>query len=299
MKAIFQPRRLVLLGILCSAIAGSLLAEDSASESSDTKEKVIETILEEMTMKHGYTLAPKQAVCFVSPPFCPAREKLVEAINTPRRGARGLAAKSMTFFWRENRLVRYVSSSGGLNLSDLLNFTKKVDRTEIEGDEALVDRLRFEGDWVSREDASDEDTVYEIMTALQVDLQLQIQIEVQQVEREVYVARGEFDFKQSEGRDTQKNDVIYLPCESPSPQFAVAGETGQRKSFLNRLGGLIKHQVVDETHSTDERRFSWKYRPADAKDHDLLESVNIQTGLTLSKEARKVRRFIVSKRTDE
>jgi hypothetical protein len=160
--------------------------------------------------------------------------------------------------------------------------------------------IRIPGDWIVRAGASKEHLLRAFEQVVQEYTNQPIRFEKQQVEIDTIVARGKFRFKPL--TDTFNHRCIHVYSDKLDPDERGGGGSGSLDRFLTqRLAEIqLKQYVLNVTDSSDYVRVKWrchlssylgKIAPGpqrDAKLDQLLDNLAKQTGLTFTKELRKV-----------
>ena len=160
------------------------------------------------------------------------------------------------------------------------------------------------GDWIVRQGASKTDHLKALETILADELKKPIHFTPREVEREVIVAKGRYQFHPLGGLPTSAPSTS-ARSRSPSDDGGGGG-SGSLSEMLDWLGNRVSRLVIDETESPNER-VQWRDHLARsmneiASDTEsgrdllkrLLENVSKQTSLTLRQERRKVTVWLIS-----
>jgi uncharacterized protein (TIGR03435 family) len=273
-------------------------------------------IAAELAEKHGYGLKEGDVIRRVAPPFPELRMTYYRVGNPSQWQAIPRGPSSMTFGWSDNRLqnagMSFGASDDGDSLRHVIESALGIKSHELQGPKELLD-TNVPGDWVIRKGANDELIVKQLQEILREDLKLPVKIGFENVEREVYVARGDYNLTPLPGRKAQgqmfytdrseTTDNVEIFAEELVPNSGSGGGTGDFTEFLQWLGDWINTKVVDETGKHPERSISWGlhgHMPATdsqiKKDHEaqlVLKNITKQTSLKFTKEKRPVRVLVV------
>lgn len=189
-------------------------------------------------------------------------------------------------------------SKGGMPIRDVLMMLNAVSPQYIEGDQGLLNR-KIPGDWVFDPKAPADEIVAAMQPVLQKEWGVPVKLTFREVERDVYVARGRWDFKpiSADFPDVQIYGT-FLDKDSGS-----GGATGNFDKFLRAAGSWIGMPIVNEATEPPKKRFSWSYHmpspftdQQQAESHDpesVTANLASQTGLEFVKERRQTRVLFV------
>jgi beta-lactamase regulating signal transducer with metallopeptidase domain len=276
-------------------------------------------ILAELAAKHGYALANGQAIRRVSPPFPKLRMTYYRIAHPSQSESMRAGPEVMTFRWNNGELQgggMTFGAGGGFSLSEVVDAVIGIKPPEIEGPKNLLAK-KIPGDWVIRTRQPDEVVVEQLEKILREEWWLPVRLEFRRVEREVYVARGDYRFTPMPGRpdeekvyytdNTERTDPVDIFGGELVPNSGNGGGTGDFAEFLQWLSRWIDARVVDEVNQRPHRHISWTlhgHSPGTddmrKKDHDaelVLQNIAKQTNLRFSIEKRPVR--VLSVRLDE
>jgi RNA polymerase sigma factor (sigma-70 family) len=172
-------------------------------------------------------------------------------------------------------------------------------------------------DFILRSDAPREKLIPALDKELKDKLNAKFQVELKDMEREVWVASGKLDFKPREWRKAGEVDVysdeaavdkeVTYPRALPKHLPGIFSDRGGLKLFLRQLARSLETWVIwGEGDPPAKPVFSWVAHwqedktPAERRVHrdpaKVLPNVAEQTGLTFTKEKRKVPVLVVSER---
>lgn len=171
---------------------------------------------------------------------------------------------------------------------------------EFEGDPILLEQ-RVPGDWIKREGATREELLGAFETILNEKLNLKIRFVPNEVERDVFICSGTFDFHPLGGE--YGNNKIHLFTEKPDPADNIqgGGGSGDLDNFLNYVGRLGRNRIINADKTVVEdlvwRQHSSTRSGRLKKDpaffEMLLKNVGKQTSLRFKKERRKEKIWLV------
>ena len=154
------------------------------------------------------------------------------------------------------------------------------------------------------------------LTAILNDqLSLRVKLEFREVERRVYVAKGEYHLTALPGQkatekvirtdDTITTDQIEVFGKQMVLNSGAGGGTGHFREFLDWVGDWIETPIVSEVKDPPASELSWQLHARSPstpqmhdEDHDpelVLSHLTDQTGLTFSKELRPVKILFVER----
>jgi hypothetical protein len=277
------------------------------------------SILAAMAKDHGYRLEPGQDLCRVAPPFPPIRMEYYRTGHPSQSEAIKDGPSAMVFRLRDGKLRNWGMTFGdsadpGYNLTGVLDALLDIKSQEIDGPRELRD-TRLAGDWVIREGAEQEAVVKQLQEILQNEFSIPVKLGFREVEREVYVARGEYELTPLPGQEgkgkliltdeTVTTDEIQIFGTELVPNGGAGGGTGEFEEFLGWLGRWIGKPIVSEVDLKPTNQVSWHLHERSPsteqtrdEDHDailVLGNITLQTGLTFTLEKRPVRILFVER----
>ena len=165
--------------------------------------------------------------------------------------------------------------------------------------------MRIPGDWIARKGTTKEQLLRAFEKIIQDYTGRAIRFEQHQIERNVIVARGEFQFKPLSG--AYDDYVIHVFSDKLDPDERGGGGSGTLDKFLRYLGDIpLNEQVINETTGSEDIivYYGWHYSGYLRKLTDetekmeklemLLGNLSRQTGLTFSKQRRIVEKWFIS-----
>lgn len=171
---------------------------------------------------------------------------------------------------------------------------------EFEADPVLLEQ-RIPGDWIKREGAAREELLEAFEKILNERLSLRIRFVPDEVERDVFICKGTFDFHPLGGE--YGNNQIHLFVDKPDPADNIqgGGGSGDLDNFLNYVGRLGKQRIINAD-KTVVKDLAWRQHSSTRsgrlkKDlalfEMLLKNVSRQTSLRFEKERQKERIWLV------
>jgi len=245
-----------------------------------------------------YRLPAADALKRVPPPFIPEREAYFNEIDPGRAMFDVNSPSIVTYTW--NGQAEFSSwRLGQPTLQAVVGQCCGLPRYRLEL--PLKDRLRpVPGDWVIRPDSSTEKRMEALGQVLRTQLGWKVTFEQRQVEREVYVARGRFQYtplpKQPDADDQQAGmpSLVHLYVESLSGERGAA--IGDVHGLLTAAGELMETEVVDES-TPGKETVTWRNHagamvPPESRDK-LMDNIGKQTRLTFNRERWMVSRWFL------
>ncbi len=297
---IAMPGRFTL--VLCSAMTvgwvsplwGQLVTPDSTPPPPITlaEQKVLGGFYEAYRLKTG-----EMAKHFI-PPFHPGRSIYYRHNRPPWLIRKGKKEPDSYFYrWRANELESVSGAVWGVGtLRDLIPILPGLDfhPCEIEGDEELL-KMPIGGDWILRDGVPDEQLVVAMGEILREQLKMPVKISVQELDREVLLAEGDFRFApigHSKGIEIYAQAIV---------KEGNGGGSGDLDGFLRTVSRFIHQRVISNVQHPPENKLHWRNNlPVSAamarEDIDaILKHVTEQTGLTFSPGVRRVRVLMVER----
>jgi beta-lactamase regulating signal transducer with metallopeptidase domain len=259
-------------------------AINEREKDSGSDDKSEERALEEF--KSRYVLAEGEVCKHIPRPFLPGRLIYYRQSDPTQADAIPSGPDAMHLRWQDGELLPWGLAFGEQNLLRILEDVAVIYRQEVEGDEALV-KSKIQGDWIVRKGAPKKDILSGLETILNKECGLHVKLRLRDVERQVIVASGEFDFHPFEGRS------VYLYDDKPENN-GHGGGGGDIESFVRSLGWFVHRRVLSDVKDPPDG-FAWLYcgdRPQkNVKKLDVehvLKHVTAQTGLSFKEESRSV-----------
>lgn len=253
-----------------------------------------------------YRLDEGESLRYIAEPYIPERDDFffyqfsrwgrfwVPTRKMPR------IPESAELIWDEKeKQVEGGMRAGRKDLRDLLWELGFYER-EFEGDPVLLGQL-IPGDWIKREGAGREELLRAFEKILNEELNLRVRFVPDEVERDMFICSGTFDFHPLGGE--YGNNQIHLFTEKPDPADNIqgGGGSGDLDSFLNYVGRLGKQRIINADKAVVEDLI-WRQHSSTtsvrlknelALFEMLLESVSRQTSLRFEKERQKERIWLV------
>lgn len=249
-------------------------------------------------LRRMYILADGEALRRLGPPYPLSRKYLMRMLS-PSSAAERRGTTSAVINWKDGQLgdLRYFYAGFAPQLEHLLLQFLNQPPADIDIPDDVLG-VELPGDYLVRPGATRDDLAAALSTIASQELGRSIRLQFQDLEREVYVARG-----------TLTLDGSKLGKYSDLPLIAVnggdyAGDHGQIIGFgnlaklLNELSEYIDVKILDETTASD-RELAWSKRwydrdstPADQRfrldPQTVLDLVSQQTGVTFERQTRTV-----------
>ncbi|MBW7989640.1 MAG: redoxin domain-containing protein [Planctomycetes bacterium] len=213
-----------------------------------------------------YRLDPKQVIKRISPPFIPERRDYYLNEHSQQASHVSRSPDRFTFHW-DGKLKNW--GLGFINTPDIdstLRSVLRMNTFEYEGPEELLS-LKLPGDWVVRDEASQEVKLKALEQLLADELGRSIQFEKRIVEQEVILAAGRFKFHPVSG--ARKQDVVHLYVDELST--SGGGTAHSVAELLHKIGNRANIYVVDRTEPSEENNIPY-YIHRSSRDLRRMES---------------------------
>lgn len=290
--------------------------EASGDEASDQGSALLRTLerngaplLKSLSRDHGYGLAKGQSVKRVAPPFPEERMEWYQVANPGQAENIPRGPDSMLFHCEDHKLKGWGMTFGQQTLLGILNNVANVYPQDIVG---LADgrNLEVDGDWIIDPTAPVDERLEQLESVLNNELSLGIDLRFEEIEREVYVASGEYKFEPLPGQPTvdetqlvdriQRSDPIQVFGAELNTDGHGGGGCGDIDEFFEWVGRWVDGQLVNEVQVGPKNQLCWRlHEPSGAMSlgelkpaHDpklVLPNITKQTGIEFAMEKRKVR----------
>jgi hypothetical protein len=228
-----------------------------------------------------YSLPPGQFLGFGPPPYIPERAFALDQADPQHN----FDHKQGVVLFEWNGVDAFFSRwmLAKPTLDTILRFVIMMPRYRFQLDDADLMR-EIPGDWVMHAGGDHQ----ELMAALEKIIKQRtgwaVKFEKQQVEHEVFIARGSYKPRQDVPPD-DRFVHIYLDQKN-KPQGANAGTV---RELLIAVGELMNHEIIDETDTPQASVFWRNYLPGNISDKyadQLLDNLTTETTLTFHREKR-------------
>ncbi|RCS48308.1 DUF3738 domain-containing protein [Bremerella cremea] len=254
----------------------------------------------------GYRLSPDENLKRIAPPFPQVRHEWYRTRYPRQYELIPKGPDLMTFHWSDNKLENWGLWFGGQSLGTLLEDTLDLYPQNVEAPKDFL-QTQLSGDWVIRPEAKGAGLLSELETILNDQLQLNIRMRFADIERDVYVMKGKYQFKPlpefTPEKDASRYDKLQIFGALPYPNSGAGGGSGTFQKFNQWLGRWIKEPIVIEATDLPKSNISWQlHAPSPATPAELqmahdpnlvLATISSQTGLEFVKEKRKIRMLVI------
>ncbi|RJP33794.1 MAG: hypothetical protein C4527_03710 [Candidatus Omnitrophota bacterium] len=247
-----------------------------------------------------YRLHDNEIMKRIPPPFIPERREYYCNEESSQAELIPNGPLLFVFHWDET-LKRWGMSFGGETtpLLQVLTFALGISRYDIEGNEDVLN-INMPGDWIVRKETQTAERIKALETIIQKELGEPINFELRDVEREVTIVSGRYQYHPLTGFDSdQDRDVIHVFSDASQIREGGGGGSGTLHEFLTKLGSFLNHHIIDEVESSAmELSWRWRqYRPQDstATLDGYFKTLAKQTSLQFRKEKRTVPVWFVLK----
>jgi hypothetical protein len=248
--------------------------------------------------KKVYALKPGEDLKRVASPFPKSRADYIRSLwpKAPK-DARLPEYGSMCLSWQGSFKWLGACSPGGCSLRLLPQHLVGIYPQEIEGNQPVLNKV-IEGDFIVRKGIAAEKFVECLEEILRRECGLAVKFRLQDAERKVFVARGNYQYKPVAGHTGL---VIY--GKELLPYSGAGGGTGDFPELLQAVGAGINRRILNEVEEAPKEKVSWQlaFRTTTTpeqwqEDRDptaVLGHLAEQTRLTFKEETRKVRVLFV------
>ncbi|HJT31357.1 MAG TPA: redoxin domain-containing protein [Pirellulales bacterium] len=251
----------------------------------------------------AYALSDEQNLKRMAPPFLAERAELLLDEPFPLREATFKFVQS-----GNGASLQSLTTRQSLALASVLEFIVGLERYEIEGPADLLSR-EVSGDWTVRDVASTAKRLGALQEVLRDELKLPVRFVEREVEREVIVVSGRYEFLPLPG--VRDREHIFLAVEE-APDTSLGGTgSGSLADLLRSLGGRLNRHVIDETDGAKGQKLRWRdhlvshtldfanrTEASQQKLDRLLFNLNQQTALRFTLEPRNVKVWFVEQAAD-
>lgn len=255
--------------------------------------------------KKLYALSENEILKHVAPPFPDSRMTYYRQEHRSQAELIPKGPDNMFFRWEDGALKYWgmsFASGDGTSLPTVLRIVADIYPQEIVPKDDELLKTSIPGDFIVRVDDPTEKVIARLEEVLRNRIQLPVKIRLGMVEREVFVARGRFDFQPID--ENRERIEVYGEKLNENPRVGGGG-SGDFEKFLKWVGMWIEQPVVSDVDDPPESRLSWHYnlespftdeKRRKAKDPALvLKNLTPQTGLRFTQETRKIRALIVER----
>jgi hypothetical protein len=245
-----------------------------------------------------YALPEDDVLKRIAPPFPLARKHLPRMLHPgyaePPRGDRFYFLS-----WRDGRLTQEHGYQGRPpSLAGLIHQLLKHPLTDVDVPKEVLDRP-MPGDYVIRPDAGEKAILPALANVMSQELGRPVLLLFQNVERNVFVARGEIKLAETKLRWRGDRPLIAMNGGEHDGDFGEVIGFGDLDDLLRELSDYLHVKVVDET-AEPGGHLAWSRRwydlastPADKrfvlKPEKALKLISAQTGIEFVKRKESVR----------
>ena len=207
-----------------------------------------------------YRLEANEILKRIAPPFILERMDFYRNDHGHQAEAIPRGPDTMMFHWA-GKLKNWGMSFGRVrSLAGVLNGVVRLRSYEYEGPRDLL-RFEMPGDWIVRDDAPPEDKLRALETLMEAEFDRKVRFEKRQVEREVVIATGRFEFHPPVGTD--ENDSVHIYADRTDTDGGSGGGSADSpaeflEAGLVQLGDRINIPVIDRTEPTRQMRIRYR-----------------------------------------
>jgi len=259
-----------------------------------------------------YQLKEQQLLSYVPEPFIPERRSFYFYVFADRNSFLGpfrdfnrRLPKSEVLDWDPLKERLYSERNDAGTIADLLEaFGLKL--WEYEGPKELLQE-RVPGDWVMCKGAKPESLITCLVRILNGQRKLPIVIQKKTVEKEVVIAKGQFEFCPLSGDASHKEIHLFIEKPDPFDNIRGGGGSGGVGTLLDYLGRIGKIHIINQCQSRTDQQIQWRQHSSAwervLSDPDsfgaLLKIVSSQTSLQFQKTQRIEDIWSVNLRSNE
>jgi hypothetical protein len=248
-------------------------------------------------LRRLYALGDDEVLKRIGPPY-PASRKHLDMLLGERYAPARRNIRSDLIAWTNGNFAGSNPYTGAsYRFEMLITYLLKLKPTELEGDLELLKR-EIPGDFVYRTDASSDRLAAGLADIAGLEFQKQIRLVFRDVERPVYIARGELKLAVPPSQQ-----IIAVNGGRHSGAHGEAIGNGNLERLLQEVATYIQTRVINETQPSSSQ-LTWSSRWYDLpstppeKRFELdpqvvLKQITDQCGITFIKEKRNVRVLFV------
>ncbi|HEV3118050.1 MAG TPA: hypothetical protein VGY58_13430, partial [Gemmataceae bacterium] len=198
-----------------------------------------------------YALGDDQVLRRVGPPFPPQRTDYLLFSHG------SWAPRGTVLFWFDGKpALHSYSGVEKMSLGEALSFVAGLKSYEIEGPSDLL-KLDVSGDWIARKGTLPIRLAQALEKILRDDLKQPIRLELTNMERQVLVAHGRYQYKPLTGQPD--DHAIHLCVEASASQSRFSGgSSGNLEEMLNWLGDRGNRRIINDAEAPVQLQLSWR-----------------------------------------
>lgn len=209
---------------------------------------------------------------------------------------------TLLFHWNGNlKNWGLYPDSFKFSLQNVLSYALSIPGYQYEGPPELLQK-ELDGDWIVRHDASIQKKLKGLESIIKSTWKKDIRFEQKTVERDIYIARGDYSPSFYFWLFQKKNQInVFSHLDEQNE--TTGGGSGTFKLFLESLSNRFHSQIFDETNASG-RQVQWRWRQAMPEEpqkelSESIENITHQTGIAFIKEKRTIPVwFIVESRSE-
>lgn len=252
-----------------------------------------------------YALGEKEVIKRIPPPYSAGRLAYYRA-NMSKQQVEAMPDGPSAFYfeWHDKQLQlkqsHFANPDLSIPLDRCLSMLCRIPPERVQGDPAVMQQ-QLSGDFIVRSDASQEEIIAALQPILDTALKTPVVLDLDETEVEVYVARGTFKLS---NRVKSNQNVVVIESSgyqtAKSIEEAVKPGLAPRFDFqrtLEEIGKSIGVPVVSEIETPPKEKIlcvairQIPINELNTRTFDIqaaLDSLTAQTGLTFTKEKRKI-----------
>ena len=252
-----------------------------------------------------YSLEDGQVLKRIAPPFIPERRGYLKSIQPGRYSPNTpFNVVSQYFNWDGNLSIRGARVGSGIpRLKSTMESVIGLGNRQYDIPPEILS-ADMSGDWIVRKDTPQEELLRALEQILKDETSREIDFVKQNVETEVIIAKGKYNFQLLP--NITDGQYVLISTNNTDTYTGGGGGSGTLGKFLRWVGNRVGMNIIDETEAEDIE-LSWRNHDSSELsrlNHDgepynqkldlLLKNLTRQTGLTFSGETATVEKWFVS-----
>jgi hypothetical protein len=249
----------------------------------------------------AYGLDAGEAARFIPPPYSSQR------MQDFGRGWSGRPPKDrmgqLVYHVLPTRTQQWGMSSANGELDSSFTFANQLTAAHLDIHKNLKD-LPVNGDWVIRINDPIDRRVKAMESILSAIVKKDLVIEKKEVEQDVIVVRGKWNFTPVEGAPPRRTNSVHFYVGKIDEQEGAGGGSGDFRQLMFRLEEIAGRKVIEEVEVKPTREVEWSNNRSDDQAHksesamiELLENLGKQTGLEYIRTRRAIPKWYVREKS--
>ena len=288
-------------------VADIALAPEDKPKAKEQRDAELKAFYEAYRLKDGENLK------LFLPPFLAGRSEYYRQSRGGSVPAGARDPRAYYFRWSDGKLVVVSAVVPENTYARLIVTPLGIGPADLDGDTRLLKRV-VQADVIWRDTATADTLLKEMQGAFARQFVVPLGLSWREDQREVYVARGSYQYARLRNRSAAEFDAIEIdPAAQVEPAGATASDVeitvpnmGTLSDFLAWLRGYVGQPVVSEIADDAHISVMWYEAPRlselteggmkplpEPEFSAVLDRISIQTGLSFTREKRKIRRLLV------